>query len=238
MIKTFKKSKLNKIIKYFFGLLGLGFFIMILLSFTSLPFWMYYNLGKSENETCINPKYIIILGGGGIPSESGLMRTYKAAKLASTYPNANIIIALPGDSADATSSLNLMRSEIIYRGIDSLKIMLEPFGTNTRMQALQVSKLIDIDSQIVLVTSPEHMYRAIKVFKKAGMKNASGNSAFERAIESDLAFDADKLGGNEYIIDIGENTQLRYQFWNHFKYQIIIYREYSAIFYYKLKGWV
>jgi uncharacterized SAM-binding protein YcdF (DUF218 family) len=200
---------------------------------------MYYNLGRTKNTVCItDPDYIVALGGGGIPSESGLMRTYKAAQLSLQYPNAKVIIALPGDTSDCLSSINLMRHEIIYRGVDSSKIQFEPTGTNTRMQALQILSIIDVNSKILLVTSPEHMYRAIKVFKTAGMINTSGNPAFEMALESDLGYNMQKLGGNKLLLDFGDKTQFRYQFWNHFKYQIIIYREYFAISYYKIKGWI
>jgi uncharacterized SAM-binding protein YcdF (DUF218 family) len=200
---------------------------------------MYYNLGRTKNTVCITePNNIVALGGGGIPSESGLMRTYKAAQLSLQYPNAKVIIALPGDTSDCLSSINLMRHEIIYRGVDSSKIQFEPTGTNTRMQALQILSIIDVNSKILLVTSPEHMYRAIKVFKTAGMINTSGNSAFEMALESDLGYNMQKLGGNKLLLDFGDKTQFRYQFWNHFKYQIIIYREYFAISYYKIKGWI
>ena len=232
------KILLIRILKGIFIGLGVFFLIMIILSFTTLPFWMYFHLGSSTNTFTDNPDYIVVLGGGGIPSESGLMRTYKTAQVSKKYPDAEIIIALPGDTAEPTSSINLMRHDIIVKGVDSLKIILEPNGLNTRMQALQILKLINPQSNIIIVTSPEHMFRATNVFKTVGMKNTQGESAFEQAIESALLYDDDELGGNKYILDIGNNTQLRYQFWNHFKYQITVYREYIAIAYYKLKGWI
>ena len=232
------KSLIQRIFRRFFISLGVMFLIMIILSFTSLPFWMYYYLGISHNNIKENPDYIVVLGGGGIPSESGLMRSYKAVEASKKYPNAKLIIALPGDVKDSVSSVNLMRHEIIKRGVDSLRILLEPKGTNTRMQAIMVSKIIDINTSVLIVTSPEHMYRATRTFIKAGIKNTGGEPAFEDAIESALSYNDDELGGNKYILDLGNNTQLRYQFWNHFKYQIIVYREYFAIAYYKLKGWI
>ena len=232
------KSLIKKIFRRFFISLGVVFIIMIILSFTSLPFWMYYYLGISHNNIKENPKYIVVLGGGGIPSESGLMRSYKAVEASKKYPNAKLIVALPGEVDDSSSSVNLMRHEIISRGIDSLKIILEPKGTNTRMQAIKISKMVNFNANILIVTSPEHMYRATRTFIKAGLKNTGGEPAFEEAIESALSYNDDELGGNKYILDIGDNTQLRYQFWNHFKYQIIVYREYFAIAYYKLKGWI
>lgn len=237
MILRFK-TIIMAIIKKTFICLGILFSIMIILSFTTLPFWMYYQLGVSYKILESNPNYIVVLGGGGIPSESGLMRTYKASNISKKYPDAELIIALPGDISDTSSSINLMRNEIISRGIDSSKIILEPIGLNTRMQALQISKLINVKSNIIIITSPEHMYRSIRVFESLGMENTIGESAFESAIESILEYEDNQLGGTKYIPGIGNNTQLRYQFWNHFKYQIIVYREYLAIAYYKLKGWI
>lgn len=232
------KIAIVKLLKIVFISLGIIFTAMIILSFTTLPFWMYYHLGVSHESLKNNPDYIIILGGGGIPSESGLMRSYKAMETSKKYPDSQLIIALPGDISDSTSSVILMKNEIISRGIDSSKILLEPKGLNTRMQAIQISKLIERESNILIITSPEHMYRALRVFKTVGMNNITGNSAFEDAIESLLIYDDDKLGGNRYILDISDNTQIRYQFWNHLKYQVIVYREYCAIAYYKLKGWI
>lgn len=229
---------LKKIVKRFFISLGIVFFIMIILSFTSLPFWMYYYLGVTHNVLKENPDYIVVLGGGGIPSESGLMRTYKAVEASKKYPKAKIIVALPGEIEDSISSINLMRHEIIKRGVDSLKILLEPKGKNTRMQALEIAKMINFNSTVLIVTSPDHMYRATKVFIKAGLVKTGGEPAFEKAIESALEYNDDELGGNKYILDVGNNTQFRYQFWNHLKYQIIVYREYFAIAYYKIKGWI
>ncbi len=229
---------LKKTIKISLISLGSIFLTIIILSFTTLPFWMYYYLGATDYTLLKSPEYIIVLGGGGIPSESGLMRTYKVSQEAKKFPQAKIIIALPGKVSDTLSSINLMRHEIISRGIDSSKIILEPKGTNTRMQALQIQNLCGKTSSILLITSPEHMYRSIKTFKKIGFNNIVGNSAFESAIEANLYFNDNELGGNKYILNVGKNTQLRYQFWNHLKYQIIIYREYFAITYYKLKGWI
>jgi uncharacterized SAM-binding protein YcdF (DUF218 family) len=214
------------------------FTVFIILSFTTLPFWMYYYLGISPNILSGNPDYIVVMGGGGMPSESGLMRTYFAGESAKKYPNAKFIIALPGDTSNTKSSLFLMKNELVKRGIDSSLIHFEPNGTNTRSQAMQIKKMVDSTKNILLITSPEHMYRAVKSFIKVGLINTGGVPTFEKAIEYRLIFNDDELGGNELIPGVGNNTQLRYQFWYHVKLQIIVYREYFAIAYYKLKFWI
>lgn len=227
----------KKLTRNLFMGLGIVFLIQLLLSFTTLPFWMYYNLGANEGKFCGNPDYIIVLGGGGMPSESGLMRTYQAAKISKQFLNAAIIIALPGDTLDHESSVYLMRQELCIRGVDSLRVYYENVGTNTRMQALNIAKKISHESKVIIVTSPDHMFRACKSFQKAGLKYSCGKPAYEQAIEASLDL-TDDLGGNNYLASIGKSKQFRYQFWNHIKYQNLVYREYMAITYYKIRGWI
>ena len=228
----------KKILKYYIISSSIFLSLFILLSFTTAPFWMYYYLGVSANKLQEKPDYIVVLGGGGMPSKTGLMRTFYAKQASIKYPNAKIIIALPGDSTDTTAAVYLMKKELVEREISSNKISFETKGTNTRSQALEIAKIVNHDKNILIISSPEHMYRSVKAFIKAGLKNTGGEPAFEKAIEANLDFDDDELGGNKSIPNVGNNTQLRYQFWNHMKYQIIVYREYFAITYYKLRAWI
>ncbi len=218
--------------------LGVVFLVIIVLSFTTIPFWMYYNLGVSEYHLAEKPKYIVVMSGSGIPSESGLMRTYKAAEVAKKFKSAQVIITMPGDTADTSAACYLMKKELMIRNIDGDRIFFENKGTNTRSQALYVQKLINGNPPLVIVTSPEHIYRSLKTFHKIGLTNLTGKAAYEKPVLASFEFEDDKLGGNKMIPSIGKNSQLRYQFWNHLKYQIIVYREYSAIAFYKIKGWI
>jgi len=223
--------------------------IMIILAFTSAPFWILY--GFSTKYAGINrpPEYIVVLGGGGMPSESGLIRCWYAAKTANYFSGSLVIISLPGDTTDDLSSVNQMKNEMILRGIHKTRIILEPLGTNTRAQALQVKKLVDnltsssshhlISSPaILIVTSPEHLTRAVLTFKKAGFRRVEGVTAFEKTIESDITFNDRMLGGREWIPGVGGNLALRYQFWTQLRYEELMIREFLAMFYYKLKGWI
>ena len=119
--------------------------IMIILAFTSAPFWIRYNMGIAKAAITGHPDYIVVLGGAGIPSESGLMRTFYGAKAAKQFPNSMIIVALPGDRADSLSSVNQMKNELIVRGVAPERILLEDSGMNTRAEALLVKELIAKD---------------------------------------------------------------------------------------------
>lgn len=220
--------------------LGAISFIMLILSFTSLPYWADYYLGISANTLEEDPEVIVVLGGGGMPSSSGLIRTYYGAKAALVYKDAKIIIALPGDTLDKNSSIRLMAEEMIMRGVDSNRIVYENEGTNTRWEALNVKSHFFPNSNpaILLVSSPSHMFRSVKTFQKAGFTNVGGLPSFGRATETSLVYDAIQLGGSSSVPDVGNQISLRYSLWARLHIQISVFREYMAIAYYWLMGWI
>lgn len=221
---------------------GILFLVFLFLSFTTLPYWGYYWLGTSESEITGKPGYIVLLGGGGMPSESNLMRAFYVYRAATESPESQIVISIPGNSADSASTARLIASELTLKGIDPKRISYEDLGTNTRSEALHLQQLNGeklTEKPVLLVTSPEHMRRAVLVFRKAGFTKVNALPAFEGTIEANLFFDDDQLGGNKTLVpDIGGHTSIRYQFWNHLKYEILIARELAALGYYKLRGWI
>ena len=235
---NFKNILFLRILRKIFTIAGFFFFSCLLLSLTSRPFWGYYWLGTSESELNSEPKFIILLGGGGMPSESNLMRSWYTAQAAEEFPEVPIIIAMPGEINDSLSTPRLMEKELKNRSITN-PFLFEAEGTNTRAQALNCQRLVKMQTPVLLVTSPEHMRRAVLCFKKVGFENVNALPAFENAVEADLKFDDDQLGGNTILVpDVGKSIQVRYQIWNHLKYEILIARELLALTYYKLRGWI
>jgi uncharacterized SAM-binding protein YcdF (DUF218 family) len=170
------------------------------------------------------------------------MRTFFVHRAAVESPESRIVISIPGDPTDSLSTARLVAAELVLKGISPERILYEQTATNTRSEAIQLQQFnqeILTDKAILLVTSPEHMRRAVLVFKKAGFTKINALPTFENAIEANLFFDDDKLGGNKTLVpDIGDNTAVRYQFWNHLKYEILIAREMAALGYYWLRGWI
>ena len=240
MLKTKLKNILFlRLLHKFFLLIGIFFFVCLFLSFTEQPYWAYHWLGTSQSELTWKPHYIILLGGGGMPSQSNLMRSWYAEKAAKSFPESEIIVAMPGKLNDSLSTPQLMKAELIMRGIATDRIHFEPKGTNTRSQALECQRIIKMQESILLVSSPEHMRRAVLAFRKVGFEKVNAIPAFENAAEADFSFSDDELGGNSVLIpDVGNKMNMRYQMWNHLKYEIIIAREMVALAYYKLRGWV
>lgn len=237
-----KLKSIGYLISRFLMFLGVVLIVCVVLSFTTLPFWAYYWLGTSESKITEKPDYIILLGGGGMPSESNLMRAYYTFQAAQQSPESKIIISIPGDTTDTKSAISLVASELIQKGIDKRRILFEAVGTNTRMEGLCIEKMVgegNLNKSILIVTSPEHMRRSVKVFRKIGFKRINALPAFERQLEASLIFKDSELGGRKILApEIGGSITVRYQFWNHLKYEILVGRELTALGYYRLRGWI
>ena len=244
LMKRISKKKFSKRIRKTLRIASLSlagiFLFLLVFSFTSGPFWIYYWLGSKNLETSNKPEAIILLSGGGMPSEDGIYRVYCAAKAAAKYKDIPVIISMPGDTSDTYSSILLTQEEMIFRGVDSSRVLMANTGTNTRSQALEVATLFPdlLSKPVLIVTAPIHLRRAVLTFEKAGFEHVSGYPTFERIIESNLSFDDKDLGGNKFIPDVGDSINLRYRFWGHLKLEVDILRELFALGYYWLKGWI
>jgi len=211
------------------------------LSFSDYPYWAYYWLGTHNTEIKVKPNVIVLLGGGGMPSPDGLMRAYYASEVAKEYKTASIIIALPQDTSLREKSPELMLAdELIMRGTDSLRIHYEREGNNTYSQAQNIMRMFDnnyLDTiSIYIITSPEHMYRSVMALRKAGFINVGGMPSFEKSIEQEILLKKHK---HQKITKLeSQQLNLRYNMWNYLKYEITVMREYTAIAYYKFRGWI
>lgn len=240
-MKVAKKS-VFRFLRYCMIATGGFFLLLTILALTTVPFYARYWLGTSQGCVAGEPVAIVLLSGSGMPSEDGLLRCYYTASLAVSNPRANVYIALPGDTSYESGSARLMKHELIIHGVSDSVIHFENIGRNTRQQAMQLAEMKIPGSDtgtIALVTSPEHMYRAILTFRKAGFAHVTGVPTFEKSVEdNNLIFNDKELRGNPYYLPIGKSKQLRYQFWNHLRFEILVIREYFAIAYYKTRAWI
>ena len=210
---------------------------MLAFSFTPLPFWAYYYLGTNADSTEYRPDYIILLGSNGMPSPDGLMKCYYTARVCKEYPNAQLIIALPSDTTkQGSENLHLLLTELQSRGVDTVKLLFEKKGVNTFRQACLIEKMLPDtakNSSVMIITLPEHVRRATLTFKKAGFIHLHSLATFEKTIDEKLLehkFSEPKIEP--------ANLALRYNFWNYLKLEITVLREYTALAYYKIRGWI
>ena len=223
-------------------LIALGLLATLLLAacWTDYPWRIYRWFSMPEAQLQVAPEYIVVMGGGGIPSESGLMRTYYGAEAAHRFPDATVVIALPGDPTGETGALGRMREELERRGVARDRIQFEPRGTNTRSQAIEWRRQWDAEevaAPVLIITSPEHMRRSVRTFQRAGFLEVGSVAAYDTSIESDLALDEDGVDSGFALKSVEGSLFVRYQFWHGISYLGRSAREAVALLYYKLKGW-
>jgi len=232
---TKKTRRLVLFVGWFFGVIGLLSFMMLVFSFTDVPYNAYYRLGATKIKLSRPPDLIVILSGNSMPSPDGFIRAYYGTQAARQYPDAKVILSLPKDQDGSLRPLKLMADELIIKGIDSSRILFEPMGFNTRSQALNVAALWPGKSNpsVLLITAPEHMYRSIKTFQKAGFPEVGGWATFDQPIDPKSAINQEKTTDIQV-----KNLSLRYNMWSYLQYELLVLREYTAIAYYKIKGWI
>ena len=226
-------KKLGKALRIFFFVLGILFTAMIVLAFTPVPFYMYFHLGQDPygEVELSQPSHVVMLGGGAMPSEDNLIRLYHASAIARHF-GIPVILVHPEDSVCQAEMTRLLRQD----GVDSIMYMTA--GSNTRSQAIGLKEAFPelTQQQIIVVTSPEHVTRAVKCLRKVGFEDLIGKAAYPATVDFDLSLEKEKLGGNGAVPAV-ENINMRYNFFNYLKLEITCLREYCALAYYRIKGW-
>jgi len=221
---------------------GALFVSVLFLALTDLPWDWYRWMAMSESGVKqSHPNVIVLMGGGGIPSESGLTRSWKAAEAAHLFDGARVIVAMPRE--DNESETYGIEHELRLRGIDRMRIGREPLGRNTREQALEVYKLLSqsgnaASNTIGLVTSPEHMRRTWRSFERAGFTHLMSIPSWSEAITADLNYQESDLGNKSLGGSVGGNMIVRYRFWDNLGIFVRCTRETAALVYYRLLGWI
>ena len=216
--------------------LGLLALLMIVLAFTRIPFDAHHWLGTAGGSCTTGVGMIVVLGGSGMPSGPELLRLHCAAEFARDQPATHVLLVHPKD----TSVMRAMVAELAMRGVEAGRIHTLLEGANTRAQVLHVAAAWPdmLDTPVAVVTAPENMYRSLLAFRKAGFTDVCGVPAFDHAMFVDLRYGHQAIGGKAYVPDVSGSQDLRYDLWNRLKLQLTCLREYLAIAYYRLNGWI
>ena len=215
--------------------LGIIALVMVVLAATRLPFDAHRALGTAAGECDAPAELLVVLGGSGMPSAAELRRLYHAAEVAHAMPAAAVLVVHPGDPA----VLQAMVAELLVRGVGAERIRSLNEGDNTRAQALTVRDYLgSARPAMVLVTAPENMYRSVRAFRAVGLAQVCGAPAWDHAMDHAFSYAHRGIGGKAYVPDVSDATGLRYTWWNYLKLQVTCLREYIAIAYYALNGWI
>lgn len=122
------------------------------------------------------PAAILVYAGSGIPGESGLNRTWQAADAAQLYPGIPLLLAIPSPSPDEPSpAARAYLRELSLHGVEAHRIHLVTSGADTYSQSAaaveKLEALLPAGAPVLVVTSPEHMYRAVGCLRRHGLQN-------------------------------------------------------------------
>lgn len=198
-------------------------------------------LGTDPRPLAGEPDYIVMMGGGGIPSESGLMRAFRTAELASLFPRAKVVVAMPFEPGEGPGDVGGVARELMLRGVARDRLMQEGQGRHTREQAVRVREMLVGSREepvVLVVTSPDHLRRSLLAFRKAGFARVHGSSVFSQALRADLAYGADSAGEPDVVPALGRSLLLRYRLWDNLELEARLLRELAALLYYRAHGWI
>ncbi len=173
----------------------------------------------------VDYRIVVVLGGAGIPSESGLIRTYHGATLAAGKAHVKCVVALPCDRDPERGSVGKMRDELVMRGVSPASVMMEFRGLNTHEQAVNIARLLGpaaLTTSVVVVTSPIHIRRSLMCFRHEGFQHVVGFAATSGEVEA----------------DIGPRVLMRYGFWGNLETTLRVVREGVALVQYWFNGWL
>lgn len=233
-------------------LLGLWVLLFTAAQFTNLPWRAYKNLSGVPDPASASPTHVLIMGGSGIPGESGLSRTFFGAEAARRNPQADVLIAMPLGTNESFASRAYF-DELRLRGVPANRIRILAGGRNTREQALRLAETFSKappPCRILIVTDPYHIRRTAACIRKAFADQKrdvqlDGLPVFALSIEDPLEIiprDLDVPGSapasRGAAPSAGFSLRFRYDLWNNLSYTQAVLREYSALLYYRLRGWL
>lgn len=234
------------------ALLSLGLLALLAAAaqFTNLPWRTYLTLAAAGDSAPTEPTHVLVMGGSGIPGESGFTRTYFGAEAARRHPRAQVLLAMPLD-VDASYASRAYVDEFRLRGVAPERVRVVAGGRNTREQALRIAAaLADQAAPVLLVVSdPYHIRRTAACLRRAFAERGravrlDGLPVFPLSIEDPLVFRAADLDApnaapvRSAVPDVGSALRLRYDFWNNLNYSVAVFREGAALFYYRLRRWI
>jgi len=110
---------------------------------------------------------LVVLGGDGLSDgvlgSSSYWRAVYTVRAIREHPFQKVIISGGGKSP---APAELMRDFLKGHGIDTSNVIVETESTSTRENAQKTAGLVS--GKILLLTSDYHVWRAVRVFRKAG----------------------------------------------------------------------
>lgn len=122
--------------------------------------------------------YLVVLGASVYPDgpSPGLVRRIDAVmNVLDDHPDAVIIASGGQGKSEPMSEAQCIRDELVKRGVDPARILLEDRSTDT-LENLRYSRelIARDDAAVAVVTNNYHVWRSLRLARKVGLTNAHG----------------------------------------------------------------
>ena len=163
--------------------------------------------GRAAPPALAGCRFVVVLGSGngdtpGLPAtaklgSSALSRLVEAVRLLRVLPEAELIVSGPAREPHP-SHARVLAEAAVALGIRRDRIRLVEFARDTEEESVAVRRLAG-DARVALVTSANHMARAMKLFHRAGVRALACPSDYTSRPGpefrwGDLGWDVDSLG--------------------------------------------
>lgn len=129
----------------------------------------------------VEPDYIIVLGAkvnGSKVSKALKERLDCTISYAEEHKNAKIIVSGGKGKGEDITEAEAMSGYLLAKGVDPLRIMKEEQSTNTEENFRYTIKMLgDCSAKYIVVSNRFHIYRAVRIGRKMGMKHIEGLAA-------------------------------------------------------------
>lgn len=128
---------------------------------------------KNFSGVIMNPDYVLILGGpikDNRPSEILLERIKTGVSFLEEHPSVKVVVSggMTAKSCTITEA-QIMKNSLLEMGIEEDRIILEDKAMTTLENFKNTKELLGENANVCFVTSEFHIWRSIKIMKKAGV---------------------------------------------------------------------
>lgn len=170
LLLSIKRTPLTVLLKRILTcLVILGFSLIVIAEIPVLA-----NMKKQEKA---DSDYVIVLGAGvhgTRPSRILNQRITAAYDFLITYPQTKAILSGGQGPGEDLSEALCMKNELVKKGIDENRLIIEDRSTSTRENLKFSKKIIDENSpnttKITIISSDTHLYRASIIAKETGFE--------------------------------------------------------------------
>ncbi len=122
--------------------------------------------------------YLVVLGAkvqGETPTKSLCFRLDAAAEYLADHPGTRVVVTGGKGPGEDISEAAAMRNYLVEKGIDRKRIIMERYASNTQQNLAYSKSLIGNDeAKVGVVTNDFHVFRAVSLAKKLGIRKAVG----------------------------------------------------------------